>query len=363
MQTIHRNIFSAICLIGLLWFTGLQTAAAQTQVGDTAKRPMIFAGACTTCPWGEMGDVLKKALSMGDYGVEIIRCRTCAGGPRLARTVADKLVVTAKDIEPEDIQEFKVPADFKGTVDFGGTGIQFTKSAYEGANDYANDPAGARKDLRLIAFVQKPGYYTVAVRSDLDITDLKEIGEKQLAVKIVGHNMNQRTLVPEILEYYGLTEEEIVSYGGEFTTDYEEDAEVDVMIGIAAMLGSPEYRHWMHAHANHDFKYLELDPALREELAEKFYLTPVEMPEAYLRGVDRHIPTVANTGEGYISRADLPDDVAYAVAKALDEQQSLFMWTQVNMSYNTQNVWNANGIGIPLHPGAERYYREKGYMK
>ena len=33
----------------------------------------------------------------------------------------------------------------------------------------------------------------------------------------------------------------------------------------------------------------------------------------------------------------------------------------MNFSYNAHTVWKA--YGVPLHPGAAQYYREKGYMK
>ena len=62
---------------------------------------------------------------------------------------------------------------------------------------------------------------------------------------------------------------------------------------------------------------------------------------------------------GSLARA--PDDFAYAAAKALDEHQDLFQWSMQNFSYNSRAVWKAHGV--PLHPGAARYYREMKYMK
>jgi hypothetical protein len=59
----------------------------------------------------------------------------------------------------------------------------------------------------------------------------------------------------------------------------------------------------------------------------------------------------------------MPDAFAYALAKALDEKQDLLQWANggINFSYNTHTVWKV--FDMPLHPGAERYYKEKGYMK
>jgi TRAP-type uncharacterized transport system substrate-binding protein len=49
------------------------------------------------------------------------------------------------------------------------------------------------------------------------------------------------------------------------------------------------------------------------------------------------------------------------VAKAMDEHQDLLQWSLLNFSYNTRTVSKA--YGVPLHPGAVRYYRERAYMK
>jgi len=75
----------------------------------------------------------------------------------------------------------------------------------------------------------------------------------------------------------------------------------------------------------------------------------------------RPIPTVVRTGTVVYGRADMPDDFAYVVAKAMDEQQHLLQWKRLNFSYNVHNVWKA--YEVPLHTGAAQYYRERGYMK
>jgi uncharacterized protein len=60
-------------------------------------------------------------------------------------------------------------------------------------------------------------------------------------------------------------------------------------------------------------------------------------------------------------RDDMPDDFAYLVARALDEHQYLLQWSHLNFSYNIRTVWKA--LEVPLHPGAAKYYRERGYLK
>jgi TRAP-type uncharacterized transport system substrate-binding protein len=67
------------------------------------------------------------------------------------------------------------------------------------------------------------------------------------------------------------------------------------------------------------------------------------------------------SGLAVYGRDDLPDQFVYDVAKALDEKHGLIKWANQPFSYDPATVWN--GGDVPLHPAAERYYRERGYMK
>jgi len=76
------------------------------------------------------------------------------------------------------------------------------------------------------------------------------------------------------------------------------------------------------------------------------------IPVGLYRGVVRPIPTVVRTGTVVYGRADMPEDFAYIVAEALNEQQHLLQWKHLNFSYNVHNMWKA--FEVPLHPGAAR---------
>ena len=55
------------------------------------------------------------------------------------------------------------------------------------------------------------------------------------------------------------------------------------------------------------------------------------------------------------------DDFAYLLAKTLDENRAALRWTHMPLSYDNRTVFK-NG-DMPLHPGAERYYREVAYIR
>jgi TRAP transporter TAXI family solute receptor len=340
----------ALVLCALI--AGWPVVSAQTN-GVAAKRP-IFGGACPACPWGAMADVVKAAMK--PYGIDVQVCYSCAGGPRSVRLVSEGSNATP----PQNVTPATLPTP-EGKLDFGATSAELLRYAYLGIHDFARDKEGPRRHLRLIANMQTPNYFMIGVNAKSDITDLKQIGERRLPVKLIARGGIDEPINAAVLRYYGLSDEKIKAMGGTTAGNYARGSDVDVVIGWAALVGAPEYALWYDAAQQHDFKYLELPPELRATLAKEFYLTEHEAPIALLRGVTRRIPTIARDGTVVYSRTDLPDAFAYAVAKALDEQQAQFHWSHMPFSYNPQTVWKLGEV--PLHPGAAKYYKERGYMK
>jgi uncharacterized protein len=347
MRYVRRTVLVVLALL-----VGWPHLDAQSN-GVAAKRP-VFGGACPACPWGAMGDVVKDALK--PYGYDVQVCYYCAGGPRAARLVAGGSDATP----PQNPTANTLPTP-QGKLEFGATSLELLEYAYLGIHDFAKDKEGPRKQLRLLANIQTPNYFMVGVNAKSDITDLRQIAERKAPVKLIARGGITEPINAAVLDYYGLNDEKIKSFGGTTAGNYTRGSDVDVVIGWAALVGAPEYALWYDAPQQHDFKYLELPADLRAKLTKTFYLQEHEAPIALLRGVTRRIPTIARDGTAVYSRTDLPEDFAYAVAKALDEQQALFHWSHMPFSYNPRTVWKA--WDVPLHPGAARYYKERGYMK
>ena len=119
--------------------------------------------------------------------------------------------------------------------------------AYQGSHDFAKDPGTPQKQLRMIANIQDPTYYIVAVKADSGITDLHQILEKRLPVKILASTGIGSPITPQVLDYFGLTKEKMKALGGELRTktDAENRKDLDVtIIGWGALDGAPEYNMW-----------------------------------------------------------------------------------------------------------------------
>ncbi len=71
----------------------------------------------------------------------------------------------------------------------------------------------------------------------------------------------------------------------------------------------------------------------------------------------------ADFGTHLIARSDLPDDVAYKVVKTfIEKRDDLVKAYPAFGAFNPKDAAKPENNGIPLHPGAAKYYKEQGMM-
>ena len=58
----------------------------------------------------------------------------------------------------------------------------------------------------------------------------------------------------------------------------------------------------------------------------------------------------------------MPDEVAYAIVKSIDQNFDRY-GSMIKAMRLGKRQDMAKDIGIPMHPGAIKYYKEKGWIK
>lgn len=354
------KVFGSSCL-GLMLLAASAGAQETVDVGETGfanKRPVLASACPHGCPWGELGDYVKDA--MASLGYEVILCRNCNRdqGPRIVAKASLPPELGAQDTFVGTTTRVNAP------VDFGITESGFLAQAYAGRFAYAAD--GPFDNLRLIAKVEDPTYLLAAVKADSPITDLAQFAERKLPVKILG---GSTPIARPVLEHYGLSAEAVASWGGSFTNPIIAGAvggsmlEFDLILNeLASPANNPESSVWSTVSQRHALRFLDFSEEVLARLADDKALgvTRVTAQWGLLRGVDRPIPTVARSGHAVFAREDAPEQAVYDAAKAIDEHRAALKWFIRPYSYDSQTAWK--NFDVPLHPGAERYYRERGYM-
>jgi TRAP transporter TAXI family solute receptor len=70
----------------------------------------------------------------------------------------------------------------------------------------------------------------------------------------------------------------------------------------------------------------------------------------------------ATMGTTIIVSAAMPDDVAYTITKAINDDADRVWGLHASLAdYEPSRAWL--NLGAALHPGAARYYREKGWLR
>jgi len=68
-------------------------------------------------------------------------------------------------------------------------------------------------------------------------------------------------------------------------------------------------------------------------------------------------------GTNLIAHKDLSEDIAYRITKAIcDNRDALVAEHKAMSGFIAKDAWRPENVGIPLHPGAIKYYKEKGWM-
>ena len=303
-----------------------------------------------------MAEVVQAAMKPYGYDVQICYNCNAADAPRIVSEARMPPPYKPDPAVPEILAPRNAPG--LGPIDFGAVAIQFLRNAYRGTGMYAKEKP--RKNLRLIANIQDHSYVLVAAKTETGITDLSQIRRKRWPVRILTAGIGRDS--SRILAHFGLSRETIEAAGGHVGNTPEDREKFDVAIGGGGgMTTAPEWRVWTEISQRFDLTFVQLPDDLLAELAREGEQDRGIIPAGLYRGIDRPIATVVRTGTVVYCRDDAPDDFAYLVAKAMDEQQQLLQWRHLNFSYNVHTVWN--GYEVPLHPGAARYYNEKGYIK
>jgi hypothetical protein len=92
------------------------------------------------------------------------------------------------------------------------------------------------------------------------------------------------------------------------------------------------------------------------------YFSQLTIPAGTYKGVDEDVPSFQDSAL-WVANADVPADVVYdMLSKIYTEDGLAYMANQKSTFKEMSLKTGVNGIVTPLHPGAERFWREKGLI-
>lgn len=248
----------------------------------------------------------------------------------------------------------------------------FMRMAVEGRGPCAG---AAFPHIRALGFVPQHDRLAVALRKDLGIKSWEDLRNRKPKLRITqGPNDGISFMgigAKVLLAAHGLPREELERQGCTFI-EYEEphnctramrDGEADMIIQESVLA-----TWWTELAEKQDLVFLPIEPAAREKLKVELGLPTATLRKDYLRGIDREMEFLDFSHFILLATTDLPDDIAYALAWSLIERFSTLEAQYRHMPPERSSVSYpidpkaACRTSIPLHPGAERYFREAGHL-
>ncbi len=213
------------------------------------------------------------------------------------------------------------------------------------------------KDLRTIAALFQEHIHLVALKKS-KINSVKDLKGKRVSLDEPGSGTYVDAKL--ILESNGLSTSDVKAEAlkGKAATDALRNGKVDAIFVVA---GFPTGAIVELASAV-DVKLVPIDGAGAKALTSKYgFFSQSPIPSGTYEGVDE-VNTVA-VGAQWFTSAKEDNELIYQITKALWNKESRKLMDVGHAKGKTITPESAlSGVGVPLHPGAEKFYKEAGLI-
>ncbi len=248
-----------------------------------------------------------------------------------------------------------------------GNPVGLTRMAYLGCGFYKK-----KIPLRAIGVFPTWDRLIFAVHKRTGIESIEDIKKRKYPLRISTRRKGklQTTLyvIEEVLMAYGIGLADIEKWGGkimEAAAPSSADRLNHIRSGDADAVFDEGVKSWGPTALASGMRFLSVaDTALRR--LEKIGFPRAPLTTKHYAQMDHAIETVDFSGWTFFCRADLPPALAYAMAKAVDLCHGKIPVDHFDQRPMTMREFCRGGeagqLNIPLHPGARKYFREKGYL-
>jgi TRAP transporter TAXI family solute receptor len=329
MKITTKSVIGTIAVASSLFIGGLMP-------NNQASAQRFFFGIAT----GGTGGVY---YPLGGMLAQIISNKATINGQKFSATAESSgaSVANAALLGNKEIESAFVAADI-------------LEAAYTGTNQFKGKQIG---NLRSIGALY-PETVQLVVRANSPINAITDLKGKSISSGAPGSGQYQ--LLTDLLIVNGMTRDDVKEDSSSFSqaADKIKDNNLDATLINAGLPTSAITDLALGT----DIKILPLTGPKIAELQKKqpFYAKAI-LPANTYKGVTKDVETIA-VRTVWTTHADVPEQVIYEVTKALFE--NLETMAKVHAQGANITLKTALDIGTtPLHPGAIKYYKEKGLIK
>ncbi|MCG8358404.1 MAG: TAXI family TRAP transporter solute-binding subunit [Kiloniellales bacterium] len=313
----------------------------------------VFAASMAGSMPGEAAD--QKFISIGTGGVTGVYYPTGGAICRLVNKGRKEHGVRCS-VESTGGSVYNINTIKERELDFGVAQSDWQYHAYNGTSKF--EDAGAYKDLRAV-FSVHPEPFTVVARADAGISNFEDLKGKR--VNIGNPGSGQRGTMEVLMEAVGWSTSDF-ALASELKSAEQSQALCDNKIDAMVFTVGHPSGSIKEATTSCDSVLVNVTGAAVDQLVnDNAYYRSATIPGGMYRGSDSDVRTFG-VGATFVSSTDVPEDVVYVVVKAVFENFDQFKKLHPAFANLDPKEMIKDGLSAPLHAGAEKYYKEKGWM-
>ncbi len=249
---------------------------------------------------------------------------------------------------------FNIIALDQRLVNFGMVQSDINWQAYQGEGYWKDSPYKALRSV----FSVHPETVMLVTRADTGIASVSDLRGKRVNIANVGSG--SRGNAEDVLRLYGINKTDDIE--AERLDPPEANRrlvsnEIDAFFFTA---GNP-WKAVLETAKKTNIRIVPIDgPAIKKLVADKPYYVMATVPGGLYKGVNRDVPTYAVKAT-FVTSANQPEEVVYNVTKTVFENLDRFRKMHPAFKFLKAKEM-LQGLSAPLHPGAMRYYKERGWM-
>jgi TRAP-type uncharacterized transport system substrate-binding protein len=266
-------------------------------------------------------------------------------------------------------REIKAVAEGKVSLAWVNPSVLLTM-AYRGKG-----PFRRRLPLRTLAVFPSYDVMGFAVHESTGITALSQIKQERFPLKLSTRLVTPSALrenstmftVAAVMRAAGFTFAELRKWGGKIhlaSRPSDPVRRATIENGTVNAIFDEGIKSWAGTALENGFRFLPVEGTVLRSMVAMGY-RPTVMHKSRFPGIAEDITTIDFSGWPMIVRADMKDDAAYAICEAIEKRKEVIPTDNYKPLEIAQLCVNDEEApyDVPLHPGAARFYREKGYLK
>jgi TRAP-type uncharacterized transport system substrate-binding protein len=220
--------------------------------------------------------------------------------------------------------------------------------------------------LRIVAVYPSWDRFVFMVHPRAGIRSLADIKEKRYPLRVsVREDPTHSTLVliDQAFALHGFALKDIETWGGRLVvcgSPFDARRMEPLRTGEIDAVFDEGIKTWLDGALAAGLAPIELAAAEFEALG-RLGWRRVTLPKARYPGLAHDVDALDFSGWPIYANASLPDDVAYDVCGALAAREAEIPWDAASGGGNALQMGretDSTPMDVPLHPGAERWYRE-----